>query len=124
MSAGGDLPHDLFHFVIESELGIRYGFWGCVAAGATFRTTGRKRTPQGIAVIRAHARELDESEARVNDAYARWRRGEPTPPGAALDRALAAWRRLGEGEELVLEWNGRSVGPRPGSEARPAGRRR
>lgn len=39
MAAGGDLPHDLYTFVIEDALGIEYGFriWGCIAAGATFK---------------------------------------------------------------------------------------
>ena len=47
MAAGGDVPHDLATFVIEQALGIEHGFWGCVAAGATFRTLGRRRTPRG-----------------------------------------------------------------------------
>ena len=37
MAAGGDLPHDLYTFVIERALGMTHGFWGCVAEGATFR---------------------------------------------------------------------------------------
>ena len=34
------LRHDLAHFAIESELPIRKGFWGCVAAGASLRGEG------------------------------------------------------------------------------------
>jgi hypothetical protein len=34
------LRHDLSHFAIESELPIRKGFWGCVAAGASLRGEG------------------------------------------------------------------------------------
>src|SRR5947208_16847541 len=30
------LPHDLAHCIVERELGIRGGFWGCVARGALF----------------------------------------------------------------------------------------
>lgn len=30
------LPHDLLHYVIENSLGLQYGFWGRVAAGAVF----------------------------------------------------------------------------------------
>lgn len=30
------IPHDLSHLIIESMLGMRYGFWGCVANGALF----------------------------------------------------------------------------------------
>lgn len=30
------LPHDLVHFFVEQALGLKYGFWGCVKAGALF----------------------------------------------------------------------------------------
>lgn len=104
MAAGGDVPHDLATFVIEDALGIERGFWGCVAEGATFRSLGRRRTPQGRAVIDRHRPELDAGEARVNEVYFAWRRGEPTPATEALDAMLRRWRELGEGDELVLEW--------------------
>jgi len=104
MAAGGDVPHDLATFVVEQALGIERGFWGCVAEGATFRSLGCKRTQPGRAVISRHKDELDRAEALVNDVYFAWRRGEPTAADAALDEALARWRALGEGEELVLEW--------------------
>ena len=104
MAAGGDIPHDLVTFVVEQTLGIRHGFWGCVAEGATFRTLGRKRTEDGKAVIQRYGKELDEAEWRVNDVYFAWRAGGDTPVDAALDEILATWRNLGEGEELVLTW--------------------
>src|SRR6266478_6206424 len=31
------LPHDVVHLVTEDELGVDYGFWGCVAAGAIYK---------------------------------------------------------------------------------------
>jgi hypothetical protein len=105
MAAGGDLPHDLATFVIEQALGIEHGFWGCVAAGATFRSLGRKRTPQGKAVIDRHLDALDAAEARVNEVYFAWRRGEPTEVDADLDAMLEQWRALGQGEELVVSWD-------------------
>lgn len=110
MAAGGDLPHDLFTYVIEGALGIEHGFWGCLADGATFRTTGRKRTPQGRAVIARNAAALDEAEVRVNDVYFAWRRGEPTPVGAELDAMLERWSALGEGESLVVGWPSSAAG--------------
>ena len=94
MAAGGDLPHDLYTFVIELGLGIEHGFWGCVADGATFTTIGRKRTPQGKAVITRHLAELDEAEWRVNEIYFAWRDGRPTPFDRELDAMLARWRAL------------------------------
>jgi len=104
MAAGGDLPHDLYTFVIEHALGIEHGFWGCVAAGATFKTLGRKQTPQGRAVIARHLEDLDDAEARVNDLYFAWRDGRATPLDAELDEMLARWRSLPDGGELTVEW--------------------
>jgi len=104
MAAGGDVPHDLATFVIEEALRIEHGFWGCLAEGARFRSLGRRRTPQGTAVIDRHRRALDEAEARVNEVFFAWRRGEPTPASAVLDVACDAWRSLPGGGELVREW--------------------
>ena len=112
MAAGGDLPHDLSTFVIEDALAIEHGFWGCVAAGATFKTLGRKRTPQGRAVITRHLVELDEAEARVNEIFFAWRAGTPTPVDAELDTMLATWRALADGDALVLAWPLQRVGSR------------
>ena len=104
MAAGGDLPHDLYTFVIESALGLEFGFWGCVAEGATFKTLGRKQTPQGKAVIAQHLDDLDAAEALVNEIYFAWRSGAPTPLDDQLDTMLARWRELADGHELVLGW--------------------
>lgn len=108
MPAGGDLPHDLYTFVIEDAVGLEHGFWGCVAAGATFKTLGRKRTPQGKAVIHRYLEELDAAERQVNDIYFSWRAGTPTAVDTELDAMFERWRNLG-GNELVLEW---ATGPR------------
>ena len=114
MAAGGDLPHDLTTFVIEEALGIEYGFWGCVAAGATFRSLGRKRTPQGKAVISRHLDELDVAEGRVNEIYFAWRAGRPTELDDELDTMLERWRAVAEGGDLTVEWLLRrgTTGPR------------
>jgi hypothetical protein len=104
MAAGADLPHDLATFVIEQALGIEHGFWGCLADGATFRTIGRKRTPQGTAVIDRHADELARAEQTVNEIHFGWRAGRTTACGDALDAMLRRWQALGEGRELRLEW--------------------
>ena len=105
MAAGADLPHDLYTFVIERELGLRHGFWGCVADGATFRTLGRKRTPRGKAVIDRHVTDLDEAERRVNEIYFAWKAGRSTALDRELVEMLARWNDLGEGDELVVEWD-------------------
>ena len=108
MAAGGDLPHDLYTFVIEDALDIRKGFWGCVAAGATFKTLGRKRTAQGKAVIARHLDELAAAETRVNDIYFAWRSGRPTELDEQLGSMLARWRTSSDGgDELILRWRNR-----------------
>jgi len=104
MAAGADLPHDLYTFVIEDALGLERGFWGCVAAGATFKTLGRKRTPQGKAVIAENLPELEAAEAQVNEIYFAWRDGRPTELDDELDGMLDRWRALDDGEELTVEW--------------------
>lgn len=105
MAAGGDLPHDLYTFVIEDALHLDHGFWGCVADGATFRTLGRKRTPQGRAVIARHLHHLDAAEVRVNEIYFAWRAGRPTPLDHDLDAWLDRWRAVPDGGDLVVEWS-------------------
>ena len=117
MAVGGDLPHDLATFVIEDALSMEFGFWGCVAEGATFRSLGRRRTPQGRSVITDHLGELDAAEARVNEVYFAWRDGRPTPVDDALDAALAEWRALPDGGQLGRRWQ-----RRPGTRLRPANR--
>jgi hypothetical protein len=104
MAAGGDLPHDLYTFVIEDALQIHDGFWGCVAAGATFRSLGRKRTPHGKSVITRHGDGLDAAEARVNEMYFAWRAGERTPLDDQLNSMLERWRELTDDDDLVLRW--------------------
>lgn len=104
MAAGGDLPHDLYTFVIESALGLEFGFWGCVAAGATFKTLGRKPTPQGRAVIARHIDDLNAAEARVNEIYFGWRSGTATPFDDELNTMLARWQALLDDEAITLEW--------------------
>jgi hypothetical protein len=104
MAAGGDVPHDLATLVIEAELRIERGFWGCMAKGATFRGISRRRTERGTGVIQAHLAELDAAEARVNAEHFGWRRGEPVAAAGALDAALDEWRALRPGERLVRQW--------------------
>jgi hypothetical protein len=100
----GDLPHDLLQLVVEGTVGVDDGFWACVAAGATFRSTGRKRTRPGKAVIAAHRKGLDAAEQTVGAHVQAWRTGTVTPAGAALDRFDELWRSLGDGGSLCVEW--------------------
>ena len=118
MAAGGDLPHDLYTFVIEEALAIEFGFWGCVAAGATFKSLGRKRTPQGNAVIARHLDDLGSAEVRVNQIYFAWRSGAPTPLDGELDSMLSRWSALEGDQELTLRWPMRHSTARPRHDSR------
>ena len=105
MSLGrGGLPHDLVQLLVEGTLGLDRGFWGSVASGATFRSTGRKRTRPGRAVIVQNRRQLDEAEHVVGDHVGRWVAGSPTPCRQVLDDFEERWRSLGDGEGMVIDW--------------------
>ena len=128
MAAGRDLPHDLVQFTIERALDIRAGFWGLLAHGASFSSVpGRRPTRPGRELARTHHASLMAVEGVVNGHYQAWRRGDPTPVGAALDVMYARWLALAEGERLVLEWPvsrlpetaPRTARPRAGRRARP-----
>ena len=100
----GGLPHDLVQMVVEGTLQIDDGFWGSVAAGATFRSTGRKRTRPGRAVIAANRQGIAAAEAVVARHYASWQKGEPTPTTTLFDEVARLWAELGDGGELTMEW--------------------
>jgi hypothetical protein len=105
MAAGRDVPHDLMQFVVEHKLGIREGFWGLLANGASFASVpGRRPTRPGRALVRAHYGALVSAEGVVNAHYAAWKHGKSTPVGPALDAMRARWMSLPAGEPLVLEW--------------------
>lgn len=128
------LPHDLAHFVVESELDLPFGFWGCVAAGAQFGAVfAGRRPPHGRerskAVLKQAGQRLTEAEVLVGvlthaagtDSERYW----PTVR-AKLDRGwtilspldeqaveeacrllrqtAVRWSRLPVGDELPLCW--------------------
>lgn len=100
----GGLPHDLVQMIVEGTLGIENGFWGSVAAGATFKSTGRKRTKPGRAVIAANRRKIAEAEGVVGMHYSLWQTNEPTPTAPRFDEVSLVWAELGDRGELTLEW--------------------
>lgn len=120
----GGMPQDLTQLAAESVLGLEHGFWGSVAAGATFRSCGRKRTRPGRAVIARNRAGLDEAEKIVFAHYSWWGRGERTPVAASFADLSALWEGLGDGGELVVEWPSLRVlgAGRPLSPSRPAPR--
>jgi hypothetical protein len=117
MPAGIDVPHDLLQYVVEAAEGTEHGFWGLVDAGATFKSTGRKRTKPGREVIRRHRDELNRAEAPPGLWLAAWRGGERSGVAGLVDQAYRQWSALGPDQALVFEW------PSPRGEVRSVERR-
>jgi hypothetical protein len=104
MAATKDIPHDLAQFVIEAAAGYRNGFWDLVAKGATFKSTGRRGTKPGRAVIAEHRQELAGSEQLAGLHLSLWKAHHAGPVTTALDRSFAQWRALRTDEQLVFDW--------------------
>jgi hypothetical protein len=90
--------------LVESGLGLRYGFWGLVADGATFQSLGKRRTREGRAVIGAHREALNAAEALVNAEVEVLKAGGPSVVKEEFDRIATQWAALPEGGTLELVW--------------------
>ena len=100
----GGMPHDLLQMLVEGTVGIADGFWGSVAAGATFKSTGRKRTKPGRAVIAHNRFGIDRAEHVVGEHLRRWTQGEPTACAEVLNSYAGRWAALDDREGLAIEW--------------------
>jgi hypothetical protein len=112
------IPHDLAQYVIEAGSGYRGGFWDLVSKGATFKSTGRRRTKPGRVLIAEHRDELAGAERLAGEHLQRWNAGETSPVSEALSGALDQWTGLSLKECLIFEWPSASgiVGPRDGQD--------
>jgi hypothetical protein len=133
---GAELPHDLVHALVETELGIADGIWGCVADGAVWgsmrHVSGRRPphvTERSDRLKRERAAAIQRAEL-VADLVARMARDADVlasqvaasgVPAARLRAAADAlrdderrWAALAPGATWTVEWRGRS---------RPRGRR-
>jgi hypothetical protein len=123
---GADLPHDLVHALVESQLAVRDGIWGCVADGVVWQSmrhvSGRQpphAAERSARVKRERADRIQRAEG-LADVVARLARGAEVLPqelvGAGNDpvRLTAAaqglrdagrrWAAMRPGEEWVVEW--------------------
>jgi hypothetical protein len=116
---GDRLPHDVVHYLVESTLGLEWGFWGLVAAGAeldavTRHDAGRRRDlpHRPDPLVDEHADELLRAEALVAEAYPLYGEpGGPVAPGTPvrglrerIEEWNATWQGLGPGGRLRFEW--------------------
>ncbi len=113
------LPHDLVHYVVEQELGIAFGFWGLVAAGAKPQSVQAygARDPRRISreddpVVQAHADELLTAE-RFVAAFSGLPGAQPDPDldpevvariQARIDELNRRWQATAAGEVFRLGW--------------------
>src|SRR5947209_18462449 len=90
--------------IVEGVARLDRGFWGSVAAGATFNSMPVKRTTPGRAVIARNRDHSDEAEKIAGEHYHRWKHGLPTPAAAYLDEIGRRWDAPPDGGRLVIEW--------------------
>ena len=118
---GPVLPHDLVHYVDEDELGLEFGFWGLVAAGATLQSVQaygardpRRIPPPNDPLVGAHIDDLLAAEGLVA-AFSACPGTGPEPEldadrieriRARITRLNEEWQATGPGEVLRLRWSG------------------
>ncbi|WP_147252415.1 hypothetical protein [Blastococcus sp. TF02A-30] len=145
---GPDLPHDLVHLLVETELGIADGVWGCVSDGVVWgsmRHVSGRRPPhageRSDALKRERGAAVMHAEG-VADLVERLAAGAEVLPGqvpasgiprerldaaaAVLREATARWAAAAPGDTWVLEWPARAAtrdrGRAPRRPARASGR--
>src|SRR5215213_3284240 len=99
------IPHDLATFVVERELAIAGGFFNLVAHGAIFRSSGRRPTRPGRAVIVANRAELEVAVRMVHQEQELWGALLSTAVGAVRTDADRRWEALPAGEAFELAWS-------------------
>ena len=92
------LPHDLLHFVVERELGIRHGIFGQLAAGGTAGTF--RPIPTSAAPGRKGARQR-RALARRGEKLLQQGRADSLESEHAADTCLRAWTAHTAGREYT-----------------------
>jgi hypothetical protein len=127
---GADLPHDLVHAVVETELRLTDGVWGCVADGVVWgsmrHVSGRRpphATERSDRLKRERTAAVQRAEA-VADVVGRLARGDEILAGQVVATGLPAdalaaaaqvlrdtgrrWSSLDPGATWTVEWRGAS----------------
>jgi len=127
------IPHDLVHFVVEDEFGLRQGIFGQIAAGGnagTFVPTEELRTKAWARHVERRNRstggDMGRSEDLAAQVYPRWLRHSGHLPGShyvrqdppptdltatdldqafkRLDALSQRWRALEVGGSVTVGW--------------------
>ena len=109
------LPHDVAHFVVERTLGLPWGFWGSIAAGAILgdvEVLPRKRTPRveerSRQVMKGASSRVTEAEAVVGSVVEIYQRRLDRDWAAARALLSGIWRPAHPSRELPTQ-AGRTV---------------
>ena len=123
---GAELPHDLVHALVERELRVTDGIWGCVADGVVWRSmrhvSGRQpphAAERSAALKRERGSRIQQAEL-LADVVGRLARGAEVLPAevagsghpagqleaaaAVLREAQRSWAGLLPGGTLEVEW--------------------
>jgi len=127
------LPHDLAHYVVESQLRLERGFWGCIAAGALLGVaviSGRQKMSRHhsrmlvkqakgegteienlVGIFMELARRETGSCGKtpfpdylLQEGTKRFSPNEVRRTVTALLDAQRRWEALGPGESITLTW--------------------
>jgi hypothetical protein len=117
------LPHDMAHFIVENELGIKGGVFGQLAAGGTAGTfipvdveKRRKIARRGDRIATTNQKDAQLSERLVFIASQVWQdKADPTAFKEVatedikrvvreFEAASAIWSKLAVGESMTLVW--------------------
>jgi anaerobic selenocysteine-containing dehydrogenase len=120
------LPHDMAHFIVENELGIKGGVFGQIAAGGAFIIPTDNTKRRKIARRRERIAHVNHKDALLSEHVIAvtcnlWQKKTSEAPSIAgfppeaikrvcreFDAASEAWSRLGVGESMTLVWHGGS----------------
>jgi len=119
------MPHDLAHFIVEKELGIKGGVFGQIALGGAFRPEVEKKKRK---ILRRKSKLANEyrddallSERMVAQSCSVWGKTEnaaklpdATPDEKIMsvcrkfDRVSSEWSKLPVGGSITLTWESRT----------------
>jgi hypothetical protein len=124
---GPTLPfHDIAHYVVESQLGIKHGFYGNIAQGYTVKQLSDKTVirslPQESLIAEIITRALqsvfsgavtmEQFPDMVRQEFRPWGIDCAVPDAHTVEamivrykELLAHWELLPDGERLELDWN-------------------
>ena len=117
------MPHDMAHFIVENELGIKGGVFGQLAAGGTARTFSpvdqdkrRKLRKRGKRLATTNQKDAELSERLISIVTQVWQNKADVTSFKEVatddlkrvvrefEAASSIWSKLAIGESMTLTW--------------------